>query len=125
MGQRYEYYLNDGTALTISGFIIQLAIYLFCLLYKKEVLKSDTSNISLYNLLFLGLVFQVFSAVIAEFFRISMYFSIFSLVLIPKAIGTIKNKKLRAIIYLLVLLALVLYIYWTGSFNKFKLYWQG
>lgn len=124
MGDRYENYLNHGASLTISGFIIQFAIYIFCLYFKKDILKSDIKNLSLYNLLFFGLVFQAFSAVIAEFFRVSMYFSIFSIVLIPKAILSVKDKNMKMIIYLSVLLALVAYIFWTGSFNGFKFYWQ-
>lgn len=124
MGYRYENYLNHGASLTISGFIIQFAIYIFCLYFKKDILKSDIKNLSLYNLLFFGLVFQAFSAVIAEFFRVSMYFSIFSIVLIPKAILSVKDKNMKMIIYLSVLLALVAYIFWTGSFNGFKFYWQ-
>lgn len=124
MADKYEYYLTHGTSLTISGFVIQLAIYLFCLFYKKDVLKSDLSNLSLYNLLFLGLVLQSFSAVIAEFFRISMYFSLFGIILIPKSIATIKDKNLKAITYFFILLVLLGYIFWTGSFNEFRLFWQ-
>ena len=120
----YENYLSREVTLTISGFIIQFAIYLFCIFFKEDILKSDNSNLSLYNLLFLGIVFQVFAAVIAEFFRVSMYFSIFGIILIPKAIASIKDKNILAITYLLVFLALVLYIFWTGSFNDFRFYFQ-
>ena len=124
MGDRYKNYLNQGTSLTMSGFIIQLAIYIFCLCFKKDILKADAKNLSLYNLMFLGLIFQAFSTVIAEFFRVSMYFSIFSIVLIPKAILSVKNKNIRVIVYLLVLIALVAYIFWTDDFNGFGFFWQ-
>lgn len=125
LGDRYEYYINHGTSLTISGFIIQLSIYLFCIFFKKDILKSDIKNLSLYNLLFLGLVFQAFAVVIAEFFRISMYFSIFGIILISKAMSHIKDKNIRFIIYLSVFTALVSYTFWTGSFTGFTFLWQG
>ncbi|WP_313016295.1 EpsG family protein [Acetoanaerobium noterae] len=125
MSDRYAYYIEHGTSLTISGFIIQLAIYLFCLLFKKNILSYDQNNMSLYNLLFLGLVFQAFAIVIAEFFRVSMYFSIFGIVLIPQVIATIKDKYIRVIVYISVLISLVAYIFWTGSFNEFIFFWQG
>lgn len=117
-------YAVRETSLTYSGFIIQLFIFLFCLFYKDAVLKIDNKNLSLYNLLFLGLIFQAFTTVIAEFFRISMYFSIFSIVLIPKAIAAEKNKHLRVIIYFAVFAALIIYIIWTGSFRGFKFFWS-
>ncbi len=124
MNDQYTYYLEHGTTLTISGFLIQLFIYLFCLYFKNDILKCDNKNLTLYNLLFLGLVFQAFATVIAEFFRISMYFSIFSIVLIPKAIVAEKDKYLRVIIYFVVLAALILYIMRTGSFSGFKFFWS-
>jgi len=121
---RFGSYLEGATTLTFSGFIIQLCVYLFCLFYKRRVLENDDKNISLYNLLFLGLVFQAFSTIIAEFFRISMYFSIFSIILIPKAINVEKDKKLRVIVYFAVFVALVAYIFWSRSFSGFKFFWQ-
>lgn len=117
-------YADKQDSLTLSGFFIQLCIFLFCLFYKNEVLKTDNNNLSIYNLLFLGLVFQVFSTVIAEFFRISMYFSIFSIILIPKAIISEKDKYLKVVMYLAVLSALLGYIFWTRSFHGLNFFWQ-
>lgn len=124
IGDKYSYYLQYGTTLTISGFIIQLFIYLFCLYFKNSVVKSDNDNLSLYNLIFLGVVFQSFSSVIAEFFRISMYFSIFGIVLIPKAINAEKDRKFKVVVYILVFSALTAYMFKTNSFNEFKFFWQ-
>lgn len=124
MNDKYTYYLEHGTTLTISGFLIQLFIYLFCLYFKNSIVKCDSKNLILYNLLFLGMVFQVFSAVIAEFFRISMYFSIFGIILISKAINAEKNKRIKIIIYIFVFVALIAYFFKTGSFREFKFFWQ-
>jgi hypothetical protein len=110
--------------LTISGFIIQLSIFLFCIYYKKGVLQLDINNLSLYNLLFLGLTFQAFAVVIAEFFRISMYFSIFSIILIPIAVNAEKNILTRRVVYTLACIALVSYLIIAGNFNGFIFYWQ-
>jgi len=121
---RLANYANREVSLTWSGFILQLSIYLFCLFYKKNVLKYDNDNLILYNLLFLGLFFQVFAIVIAEFFRVSMYFSIFSIILITKAINAEENVKLRNMIFLAVFMALLGYIYWTGNFKEFKFFWE-
>jgi hypothetical protein len=117
-------YATRETALTISGFIIQLCIFLFCLYYKKGVLKADIKNLSLYNLLFLGLVFQAFAIIIAEAFRVSMYFSIFGIILIPKAIKAEQDRGIRMILYVFVYSALLLYFVSSGAFSDFSFFWQ-
>lgn len=122
--ERFDNFFSNPDTLNLSGFIIQLIILLFCLYLKNNVLNSDVANLSLYNLLYLGLVFQSFSVVIAEFFRISMYFSVFGIVLIPNTILSIKDSRNRAIVYILVLCALIAYIFWTGSFSDFRFYWE-
>lgn len=122
---QYQNYNTREITLTFSGFIIQLFIYLFCLGFKDDILERDNKNLNLYNLLFLGLVFQSFASVIAEFFRVSMYFSIFGIILIPKALEELKDKYLKTTTYLLVLIALVAYIFISGSFSGFEFYWQG
>lgn len=121
----YQSYNEREVALSFSGFIIQLFIYLFCLWFKDDILKDDIKNQSLYNLLFLGLVFQLLAVIIAEFFRISMYFSIFGIILIPNALNKIKDKNLKIIVYLLVFSAFMLYLFRNGTFNGYKFYWQG
>jgi len=117
-------YAERERALTLAGFIIQLFIFLFCLFYKNNVLEADNKNLSLYNLLFLGLIFQSFTPVIAEFFRISMYFSIFGIILIPKAINAEKDKKLKVVVYLGIICALIAYIFYQQTFSDFKFFWN-
>jgi hypothetical protein len=117
-------YANQQVSLSISGFIIQLCIFLYCLIYRKEIIKGDYNNLSLYNLLFLGLVFQAFSGVIAEFFRISLYFSIFGIILITKALSSERNRKLRLIVYYLVLLSFTSYILLNENLINYRFFWQ-
>lgn len=65
---------------------------LFCIFYYKENIREESKDISLYNLMFMGLVFQTFTPIIGEFFRISMYFSILNIALIP---NTLIMEKIR------------------------------
>jgi len=111
----HNYYLNR------TGFFIQLCIYLFCLYYKEDILKLNEKNVSFYNLLFIGLIFQSFATVVAEFFRISMYFSVFSIVLIPYALSIERNKKFRLLLSFTLFFVLFVYIFWSGSFKGFIL----
>lgn len=118
-----EYYIINTTTLNYSGLIIQMMIFLFCLCFIKNLLLEDKKNIIFYNLLVLGIVFQSFATVIAEFFRLSLYFNVISIILVPKAISSIKSYKLRVIVYMFVLTFFVLYVYWVGNFNGFELSW--
>lgn len=114
-------YATQTVSLSFAGAFIQIMIYLFCLYYKKDVLKLNSKNIILYDLLALGIVFQIFSTIVAEFFRISMYFSIFSIILIPLAIKSEKNPILKIAIYFYIFIFLVLYIVWSGDFADFSI----
>ena len=117
-------YAEREITLSIAGFLLQLVILLFCLYYKKNVLEKDEKDIVLYNLLFLGLTFQGFAIVIAEMFRVSMYFSIFSIILIPKAIMSEKDGKTKQMIYFFVFLALVLYLFYQKTGAGYTFFWQ-
>ena len=117
-------YAFREVGLSYSGFIIQLTVFIFCLLYKNKVLAKDQANLALYNLLFLGLIFQTFASTIAEFFRISMYFSVFSVILIPKAISSENDKELRKIVYYLVFCALSAYWLRSNNFSGFEFFWK-
>jgi len=117
-------YAERDISLTYSGFIIQLFILFFCLIYKNKVLEVDEKNLSLYNLLILGVVFQAYASVIAEFFRISMYFSIFSIVLITKSIVAEREKILKQILSFAICAVLIAYLLWTSSFIGFRFFWN-
>lgn len=94
---QYEGYIDRTVGLTMSGFIIQFAIFGFCFVYYPDVSKKYPQADILYNLAFTGLLFQLFSSMIAEVFRISMYFSFFNILLIPMAISVEKDKKIQAV----------------------------
>lgn len=119
----YANYADREVSLTLSGFIIQLFVLIFCIYYKEALICSDKTNTTLFNLLFLGIVFQSFSTIIAEIFRISIYFSIFSVLLIPRALHSEKTIKKKVLIYYLVTIVLILYIIRTGTFFNYSFYW--
>ena len=115
-------YSNQEQFLTYSGFVIQLMIIYFCYLNKKKILSvNNKENTVLFNMLLIGIIFQAFSSIIAEFFRVSYYFSIYCMVLIPRAIYSFKDKESRLIAYLLVFIALFSYVIWSKTFLGFRL----
>lgn len=121
--EHLTHYGDREESLTFSGFIIQFAIFVFALVYYHNVRKKYKYADILYNLSFIGLVFQLFSSMIAEFFRISMYFSFFNIILIPLVISAEPNKKISLLETSLVTLALVSYIFVSGV-PEYSFFWQ-
>lgn len=117
-------YAFRETTLTLSGFIIQFFIFIFYMVFINNILTNNHKDIILFNISFVGLFFQLFATEIAEFFRISMYFSIFNIILIPIAIKSIKNTNLRRFVYYTVLCALIAYIAWSSAFAGLDFFWN-
>lgn len=75
-----------------SGFILQV-ILLFVAYSRKKYLKLNENTRNLFfNMAFLGVATQSMTVVIAEFFRVSFYFCIFDIVLVPLALMTLTGK---------------------------------
>jgi hypothetical protein len=117
-------YAQSDRSLSLFGLFIQMITFLFCLYYKKNVVEKDEDNTSLYNLLFLGVVFQAFAVVVAEMFRISMYFSIFAIILIPKAVFSEKDRQVKPFIYFGVFLVLAVMFMYSKRGVGYTFFWQ-
>ena len=113
---RLESYEAVGVhGLTISG-LIQLALFLaLALFYFKEVKQMDSNAIIFYHMLILAVIFQLFTGILAEFFRIAMYYSIFLILLMPKVISAIPNLLARSLIRNGLIALLLIYFLAMGS----------
>lgn len=121
---RFGSYTNsEASKLTMSGFAIQTACFVFALYYYKRMIAEDGRYLVLYNLSFVGWVFQLFSSFIAEFFRISMMFSIFNIVLIANAASMEKESRSRSILQMVVIIIFALYMVKDGGIN-YQFFWQ-
>ncbi len=118
----YGGYSESDKVLNFSGIIIQLAIFIFNTFYYKNITTKNKSTLILYNCAFLGLSFQLFSIVVAEMFRISMYFSIFNLILIPISIVSEPNEKWRNVEMILVIAVLLAYVL-IGRIPSYSFFW--
>lgn len=98
-----------------SGFILQLILVIMVFIRRNKInLPSETKNF-FFNMAYLGLGFQSMTVVIAEFFRISLYFCIFDIVLVPIALTTFtRNKK---IIYSGFMIGCLIYIFLLAKGN--------
>lgn len=81
----YSSYLQSDTTLSISGIIISGCIWLFCVI-NSFLGKDDFRDNHLTNLALISVLMRILAVTqFAEFFRISMYFSLFDLLMIPDA----------------------------------------
>lgn len=107
-------YASSEIGLTWSGYIIHLSMLLFSMLMLKN---DDKDNLTVqimqkfFNCMIVGLVGYSFSTIIAESFRIAMYYSIGEIVVLPSVIGSIKNRNNRFIIGAAISLLLLIYIF--------------
>ena len=112
----YSAYADDAITLNWSGFLIQLVMFFCAYLF---VNKSNRVTVFFLNLALIGVALQAMSVVVAEFFRLSLYFSICFALLIPIAISEIKNKSHRNAAYILAIIVYVVYLITSGQFSEF------
>jgi hypothetical protein len=113
------------TTLSLSGFAVLFAIWSFCyVIYIKY--DSHEQLKTLLNVVFIGLFFQSLTVLLAEFFRLSMYFSIFILALLPNSILLIKPAFNRGLAYVIILFMFILYyiLFGINNYGIFKFNWE-
>lgn len=122
-------YSDTETALTWSGYFIQLAMLIFCLFFQNTVVAADEDkkkieNINIYiNLMVIGLCIQGASSIIAEAFRMSYYYSMGALFAVPNIIAH-QNGKNKKVLFTSVSLIFLAYIIYTGGYADLKYFWQ-
>ena len=87
-------------------------------MYRDVVDEHPEMNL-FYTLMAIGTAFQAFAGIIAEMFRISMYFSIASICVFPVAIQAIKNDQWRKAAFYGSIV--ILFAYFIVG-NKFAMY---
>ena len=119
---QYGSYADRETALNFSGFIIQICMFIFNLLYYSKGVKEDKNAIVLYNLAFIGLSLQLFSSMIAEFFRLSYYFSFANILLVPLAISSEREERTKVLLRLFIGALFIVYLFLDGV-PGYRFFW--
>ena len=112
----FEVYFNEKSGgLNYTAYIIQLAMTVFCFLYKEKICEENENAGFLFNMSLIGLCVQGFAGVVSEFFRLSMYFSIFLAVLVPKAIMAEKNDQVKWLEFFIIIAVCFYYIFFLND----------
>ncbi len=114
---RFAIYGTTSTnTLSDSGFIIQFLLFLICYFSRnKQTTRNEKSNF-MFAVLFVGLLFQSLSGIQAEMTRVSYYFSMFAMILVPRAIKEYKTPW-RTLLYWGFTGASLLYLFFLSSSN--------
>lgn len=118
--ERFEGYAGYTHGLSWAGFIIQCMIFIFCIIVYNGKDKQYLLNVS-----FQGVAFQMLAVLMAEFFRISMYFNVFNIILLGNVYCQNRfstNSKIMAKI--LIIVALVFYFINSHVGYQYMFYWQ-
>ena len=99
-----------------SAFIMQFLLFLICFIVRGRLIKRDVYNNFLFNMLFLGLVFQSLSGTMAEMARISFYFSMFAMILVPRSIKEYTGN-IKIFVYVGFTIASLYYLFFITSSN--------
>lgn len=98
-------YSESETVLNSTLVAINFVVLLFCFIRYDHVCRSIKHGHFFFNLSLLGFVFQCFSMVVAESFRIALFFNIFLIVLVTWALATYEAKNVRWTFYMGILFA--------------------
>lgn len=119
---RFTNYLDRSGMYTMSGWFILFVIFSFCFYLKNQAVKDDEKTNLLFTLSMIGLVTQSASGVVAEMFRISYYFNMFNMLLVPNCIQSIRNDRIRKQYSIVVTLTFLAYFWYCGAYG-YWFYW--
>ena len=74
------------------------------------------------NMVVLGLVFQSFGIRIDNIFRLSMYFSVYGLILVSNALTKQKEQQSYILAYSVVCAAFIAYMMYAGVYTYFTMF---
>ena len=112
---RYSQYGSSyESELSLAGFIIQLIPLSLVYIRRNHLrLEEKTKNLFL-NCAYLGVGFQSLVVIVAEFFRVSFYFAIFDIVLIPLALSTLP-PKIQTLSKVAFVIGCLVYLFYIGT----------
>ncbi|NMM99262.1 EpsG family protein [Bifidobacterium olomucense] len=119
------YSLNTND--TGYGTLLMLIIFLiFCfLILKKRISYQDNILLLLFSV---GIIFQGWSHVIVEFYRVAWYFTIFLIILLPSCISKINDSLIKKSIFICIFIFYLFYfIYYvvpSGQGLPYNFYWE-
>lgn len=129
--QRFSMYtVQNFSSLNNILFFINYLILLFSsfFIFTKKDEQNNKKYDTLFKLQLIGTFISILNVVLGEFNRISMFFTVYSIILIPEAVRYIKDIKTRNIILFCIIIALIIYFLFFGIQNylliPYSFFWE-
>lgn len=126
-----KYYFSYGTVYSsssnLTGLLIQICIFATSLILLWRRLKYDKEATLLLSLYTVGMCFQAMTFVLGEFFRVSMYFSIFGVILLPKAMSVQTFRQQKFISFITCLVFILYFLFFSGNdpnYIPYHFFWE-
>lgn len=108
---------------------MSVIIFLACMQYYREAIKSDSKNIALYALVGVGVALMLFAPVADNVMRIANYYFIFTILLVPAVLIEVRRPKMRAVLTSAVLCVfMAVYVYLLNidgySIVPYQFFWE-
>ena len=110
------YFVKNHTTLTSTSFYINALMYIFIGSLLSN--NSNRRNSILISFQFIATVLTMFVPIFGEFYRLSMFFSIFLILSLPEAIKQFKSKDTVLIVTLLLVFVFALYFLFFSAKNN-------
>lgn len=127
--EHYNEYLQSKSSYSVVTFLVQLTILAVSIIFVKRYNNESPLECRMFTgMVCLGVLFQLFASIVASAFRISMYFSIFAIVLLPNCLSSIQNIKFRRVLKIGAALVFVFFFVYTnrngGSVVPYRFFWN-
>ena len=106
---------------TYFNLLVRFIMLVFALIFSKKCISNNKDNSILYNMIFICFICQIMATQIYIFSRVTTYFFVFYVFLIPEILNIFKNKRKKyKMLTLCVILALLAYhgVYYTVTSKK-------
>ena len=115
-------YANTTTGLSIFGYVIQLLLAGGSIFIASNYCFNTKEGVALINMAVLGLVFQSFVINIDNIFRLSMYFSVYGVILVGNALSKLSDRATYYTFWAIVCTAFVAYMVYNKAFANFTMF---
>lgn len=117
-GDRFDSYQQGyESTQSSSALIMQIILFAICFFKYKPLIEREPINSALLIFSFIGICFQSMAGMLAEMSRISFYFCIFDLILVPRALNEYGGKKYNSLIVTAFSIVAMVYLFFLTSAN--------
>lgn len=125
---KYDMYNMSFSISSIINLCVRIVMLISCLLFYKKLINRDSDNKFLYNMAFFCTIFQILTLKSYVFGRLTTYFFVYYIFLIPKVLNQFKGKNKVIVLLILILgFSAYQYIYYisdngaiSGGYNEYK-----